>query len=157
MAGALTGAHVFLLLHVRHVEAPQVHRRHAECKLANRTPLSQPIREPGQVAVTVQVVRVEAPGRGRDRGKTLSQHEPGRLPLAEQSGPNLFAPLPSGTALGGHSALCTTESPQEPPPWYRQATDDRYRTRRPHPVLRGSLFLHRDPTLFFPTQESPGT
>lgn len=66
----LTWAHVLLLLHVRHVEAPQVHRGHAECELADGPSLSQPIREPGQVAVAVQVVGVEAPGRGRDRGKT---------------------------------------------------------------------------------------
>lgn len=70
--GRLTWAYVLLLLHIRHIEAPQVHRSHAECELANCPPLSQPIREPGQVAVTVQVVGVEAAGRGRDRGKMLS-------------------------------------------------------------------------------------
>ena len=81
--GHLTWAHVLLLLHVRHVEAPQVHRSHAESELANGPPLSQPIREPGQVAVAVQVVGVEAPGRGRDRWTMMSQQEVGRVPLSE--------------------------------------------------------------------------
>lgn len=49
----LTWAHVLLLLHVCHVEAPQVHRSHAESERADGPPLSQPVREPGQVAVTI--------------------------------------------------------------------------------------------------------
>ena len=80
----LTWAHVLLLLHVCHVEAPQVHGSHAESELADGPPLPEPVREPGQVAVTVQLVGVEAPGRG-DRGDRLSPQEVGRLPLAERS------------------------------------------------------------------------
>lgn len=98
---ALTWAHVLLLLHVGHVEAPQVHRSHAECELANCAPLSQPIREPGQVAVTVQVVGVEAPGRGRAEGRHCHSMNRGGCHWLN-SGPNLFAPLCSVTALGGH-------------------------------------------------------
>ena len=62
----LTWAHVLLLLHVCHAEAPQVHRGHAESELADGPPLPQPVREPGQVAVTVQVVGVQAPGSGEE-------------------------------------------------------------------------------------------
>lgn len=98
--GRLTWADILLLLHIRHVEAPQVHRSHAEGELADGPPLSQPIREPGQVAVTVQVVGVEAPGRRRDREKMLSQWEVGKLPLAEQSGTDLSAPWPRVILLG---------------------------------------------------------
>lgn len=68
----LTWAHVLLLLHVCHVEAPQVHRSHAESELADGPPLSQPVREPGQVAVTVQVVGVEAPGSGGEWGEAVT-------------------------------------------------------------------------------------
>lgn len=50
-------------------EGPQMHGSHAERELANCPSLSQPVREPGQVAVAVQVVGVEAPGRGWDREK----------------------------------------------------------------------------------------
>ena len=57
---------VLLLLHVCHAEAPQVHRGHAESELADGPPLPQPVREPGQVAVTVQVVGVQAPGSGEE-------------------------------------------------------------------------------------------
>lgn len=140
--GSLTWAHVLLLLHVRHVEAPQVHRGHAECELANGPSLSQPIREPGQVAVAVQVVGVEAPGRGRDRGNTChSEKGSGGLPLAAQSGPNLCAPLPSTIVLEawGSVSLCVTGLPREPRPFYCQVTNDKLQTTaiftcRPHPV-----------------------
>ena len=65
----LTWAHVLLLLHVCHAEAPQVHRGHAESELADGPPLPQPVREPGQVAVTEQVVGVQAAaGDGRGQG-----------------------------------------------------------------------------------------
>lgn len=57
-----TWTHILLLLHVCYTEASQVHRRHAEGELANCPPLSQPIREPGQVTITVQVVGVETQG-----------------------------------------------------------------------------------------------
>lgn len=79
VVGGLTWAHVLFLLHIRHVEAPQVHRSHAECELANRPSLPQPIREPGQVTVTVQMVGMEAAGMGRGRGKTVSQREVDRV------------------------------------------------------------------------------
>lgn len=107
--GSLTWAHVLLLLYVRHVEAPQVHGSHAECELADGPPLSQPVREPGQVAVAVQVVGVEAPRRGTDRGKTLSQHEGGGGCHWLDRG----APLPSVIILRGpgQHLPCTTELP----------------------------------------------
>lgn len=154
--GSLTWAHVLLLLHVRHVEAPQVHRGHAECELANGPSLSQPIREPGQVAVTVQVVGVEAPGRGRDRGKTchgvrwggcrwLSRAGQPQRPFAQHDSPSL--------------SLCMTELPQEPRPFYCQVTDDSYlhvqaTSNGASSALSNSPFLNSNSTLFFPTQGS---
>lgn len=90
---SLTWAYILLFLHICHIEAPQVHGSHTECELANCPSLSQPIWEPGQVAVTVQVVGVEAPRRGRDWGKMLSQSEVNRV------GQTFCAPLPSVIAL----------------------------------------------------------
>lgn len=49
----------FSLLYIRDVEAPHVGGRHALRKGGQAPPLSQPIREPWQVAVTVQVVGVQ--------------------------------------------------------------------------------------------------
>lgn len=75
--GRLTWAHIFLLLYIRYTEASQVHGRHAEGELANGPPLSQPIGEPGQMTVTVQVVGVETPWRRREREMPLHREESG--------------------------------------------------------------------------------
>lgn len=47
------------LLHIRDVEASHVGRRHALREGGQAPPLPQPIREPWQVAVTMQVVGVQ--------------------------------------------------------------------------------------------------
>lgn len=52
------------LLDIRDVEAPHVGRRHALGEEGQATPLPQPVRQPGQVAVAVQIVRVQTPAKG---------------------------------------------------------------------------------------------
>ena len=44
---------------------------HALSEGSQAPPGSEPIREPGQVTVTVEVVGVQTPERGRDRSLTL--------------------------------------------------------------------------------------
>lgn len=49
---------------------------HALCERGQPPPLSQPIGEPGQVAVAVQVVGVQATRMGENNeGKTVRQHQ----------------------------------------------------------------------------------
>lgn len=60
----LTVADKILLLHIWNVEAPHVGRGHALGEGSQAPPGSEPIREPGQVTVAVEVVGVQAPGDG---------------------------------------------------------------------------------------------
>lgn len=57
-----TCADEFAFLHVGDVEASHVGGRHALSEGGQAPSLAQPIREPRQVAVTVQVVGVQAAG-----------------------------------------------------------------------------------------------
>lgn len=59
-----TCAGKLLLLHLGHVVPPQVRRGHALSVETQTGALSQPLRQPGHVAVTLQVVGVQATGRG---------------------------------------------------------------------------------------------
>lgn len=67
----LTVADKVFLWHVRHVEAPHVGRGHALSEGGQASPRPQPIREPRQLTVTVEVVGVQAAGRETDRFKLL--------------------------------------------------------------------------------------
>lgn len=59
-----TCADKLLLLHLGHVVPPQVWRGHALSIETQTGALSQPLRQPGHVAVTLQVVGVQATGIG---------------------------------------------------------------------------------------------
>lgn len=59
-SAALTTADELPLLDLSHVMAPQVCWAHALSVEAYTWPLPQPVRQPGQVAVTVEVVGVQA-------------------------------------------------------------------------------------------------
>lgn len=63
-----TCADKLLLLHLGHVVPPQVRRGHALRVKTQTGALSQPLRQPGHVAVTLQVVGVQATG-GRKEGE----------------------------------------------------------------------------------------
>lgn len=64
----LTVADKILLLHIWNVEAPHVGGGHALGEGSQAPPGSEPIREPGQVTVAVEVVGVQAPGDGWRKG-----------------------------------------------------------------------------------------
>jgi len=55
----LTIADKILLLHIWDIEAPHVSRGHALGEGSQAPPGSEPIREPGKVTVTVEVVGVQ--------------------------------------------------------------------------------------------------
>lgn len=57
---SLTTADKFSFLNLGYIVAPQVGRAHTLGVEAHSRPLTQPVREPGQVAVTVQVVGMQA-------------------------------------------------------------------------------------------------
>lgn len=59
-----TCADELLLLHLSHIVSPQVRGGHALSVETQAGALSQPLRQPGHVAVTLQVVGVQATGRG---------------------------------------------------------------------------------------------
>lgn len=66
----LTTADKILLLHIWDIQAPHVGRGHALGEGSQASSGSEPIGEPGQVTVTVQVVGVEAAeNRWRQRDK----------------------------------------------------------------------------------------
>ncbi len=62
-----TCADKLLLLHLSHVVPPQVRRGHALRVKTQAGALSEPLRQPGHVAVTLQVVGVQATGGERRR------------------------------------------------------------------------------------------
>lgn len=65
----LTVADKVFLRHIRDIEAPHVGGGHALGKGGQASPGSEPIREPGQVTVTVQVVGVQTPERKWRKGR----------------------------------------------------------------------------------------
>lgn len=59
-----------MFLHLRHVKPSELSRRGALGEQADGRPLSEPLGQPGQVTVTVQVVGVEtAVQRGKKKKK----------------------------------------------------------------------------------------
>lgn len=70
-----TCAHKLLLLHLSHIVPPQVRRRHALRVETQAGALSQPLGEPGDMAVTLQVVGVQAAGQGGGDGECLTDGE----------------------------------------------------------------------------------
>lgn len=63
-----TCTHKLLFLHLCHVVAPQVWRGHALCVETQAGALSQPLGQPGHMAVALQVVGVQAAGQRPGRG-----------------------------------------------------------------------------------------
>lgn len=63
-----TCADKLFLLHLSHVVPPQVRRGHALRVKTQTGALAQPLRQPGHVAVTLQVVGVQATGEGEGGG-----------------------------------------------------------------------------------------
>lgn len=65
MDGCLTSAEKILLLHIWDVETSHVGGGHALGEGSQAPPDSEPIGEPGQLTVTVEVVGVETPETDR--------------------------------------------------------------------------------------------
>lgn len=63
----LTIADKILLLHIWDIEAPHVGGGHALGEGSQAPPGSEPIREPGQVTVTVEIVGVQTPETDGER------------------------------------------------------------------------------------------
>lgn len=72
---SLTTADKFPFLNLSYIMAPQVGRPHTLSVEAHPRPLAQPVREPGQVAVTIQVVRMESTKWGQRRLKQENRKE----------------------------------------------------------------------------------
>lgn len=89
--GSITRADKVLLLHLSHEESTQADGRQAEGELADGAALAQPLRQPGQVAVTVQEIGVQPPAKhtankptvteGNKQNKTNPQREPSTMSL----------------------------------------------------------------------------
>lgn len=97
-------------MHLCHVEAPKAGGPRALGEESDGGPLSQPLREPGQVAVTEQVVGVQ-PATGEQQLMDPSPISPSRSP---NSGLPLPSSLLSQPALwpGIIEFLCPDHSPQ---------------------------------------------
>ncbi len=65
----LTIADKILLLHIWDIEAPHVGGGHALGEGSQAPPCSEPIREPGQVTVTVEIVGVQTSETDGDKDK----------------------------------------------------------------------------------------
>lgn len=63
-------------LNIRDIETSHMGGGHALCERCQPPPLPQPIGKPGQVAVAVQAVGVQATREGENNeGKTVRQHQ----------------------------------------------------------------------------------
>lgn len=67
-----------MFLHLGHVESSELGRRGALCEQANGGSLPEPLGQPGQVTVAVQVVGVEAAARRGRRRRSKKKKEKGR-------------------------------------------------------------------------------
>ncbi len=83
-----TCADKLFLLHLSHVVPPQVRRGHALRVKTQTGALAQPLRQPGHVAVTLQVVGVQATGEGEEgmRSVRRSQEEGDRQVTRKDGG-----------------------------------------------------------------------
>lgn len=64
-----------MLLHLGHVESPELGRGGALREQAHGGPLPEPLGQPGQVTVAVQVVGVEAAARTQSEEKKREENQ----------------------------------------------------------------------------------